>query len=212
MLAATAGAGITRFVHVSSLAAREPALSLYGWSKAEAEQRVTASPLDWTIVRPPAVYGPGDTEMLDLFRTARFGVLPMPASGRASLIHAADLARLLLTLTSGNAPRHAVLEPDDGRPGGWAHPDLARAIGRAVGRSVRPIPIPAALLMLGARADRLLRGAKAKLTPDRARYMAYPDWVARARPEPSLWTPAIDTPAGLAETAAAYRAAGWLKR
>ncbi|WP_256839821.1 NAD(P)-dependent oxidoreductase, partial [Sphingopyxis sp. KK2] len=67
-------AGVTRFVHVSSLAAREPDLSNYGWSKARAETIVKASGLDWTIVRPPAVFGPGDTEMLDIFRMARRGV------------------------------------------------------------------------------------------------------------------------------------------
>src|SRR3546814_5033592 len=47
-------AGVTRFVHVSSLAAREPALSNYGWSKERAEAVVRDSGLDWTIVRPPA--------------------------------------------------------------------------------------------------------------------------------------------------------------
>ena len=211
MLAAAQRAGVTRFVHVSSLAAREPDLSDYGWSKAEAERRVEASPFAWTIVRPPAVYGPGDTEMLDLFRAARTGIVPMPANGRASLIHAADLARLLLTLERPDAAPHATLEPDDGRPDGWAHGELARAIGTAVGRRVVTLPVPPALLMLGAHADRLLRGAKAKLTPDRARYMAHPDWVARQRPDPALWTPRIPTPVGLAETAAAYRANGWLK-
>ena len=56
-----------RFVHVSSLAAREPALSDYGWSKHEAEGVVAGSGLPWTIVRPPAVYGPGDRETLAYF-------------------------------------------------------------------------------------------------------------------------------------------------
>merc|ERR1712034_81284 len=50
--------GVRRLIHVSSLAAREPDLSDYGWSKALAERHVQASGLDWTIVRPPAIYGP----------------------------------------------------------------------------------------------------------------------------------------------------------
>src|SRR5579862_6339635 len=54
MIDAARSAGIRRFVHVSSLAAREAGLSDYGWSKARAEQEVMASGLDWTIVRPPA--------------------------------------------------------------------------------------------------------------------------------------------------------------
>ena len=60
MLAAATAGGVRRFVHVSSLAAREPKLSLYGASKARAEELVHSSGLDWAIVRPPAVYGPGD--------------------------------------------------------------------------------------------------------------------------------------------------------
>ncbi|PZP87386.1 MAG: hypothetical protein DI592_03700, partial [Stenotrophomonas maltophilia] len=67
-------AGCRRFVHVSSLAAREPELSDYGWSKAAAEVLVKASRLDWVMLRPPGVYGPGDTEFLDLFRIARRGL------------------------------------------------------------------------------------------------------------------------------------------
>src|SRR3954451_4537443 len=55
MLAAATAGGIQRFVHVSSLAAREPKLSLYGASKARAEELVHSSGLEWAIVRPPAV-------------------------------------------------------------------------------------------------------------------------------------------------------------
>ena len=45
-------AKVERFVHVSSLAAREPKLSMYGASKARSEELVGSAPLDWTIVRP----------------------------------------------------------------------------------------------------------------------------------------------------------------
>ena len=38
--------------------------------EARAETLVEASGLDWTMVRPPAVYGPRDIDMLDLFRAA----------------------------------------------------------------------------------------------------------------------------------------------
>ncbi|MGB3802972.1 MAG: NAD(P)H-binding protein, partial [Sphingopyxis granuli] len=132
---AARGAGVRRFVHVSSLAAREPGLSHYGWSKARAETIVEASGLDWTIVRPPAVFGPGDTEMLDLFRMARRSLMLIPPRGRMSAIYVDELARLLVALA---AERHAgvgqTYEPDDGQPGGWSHRGFARAIGRAVGR------------------------------------------------------------------------------
>jgi uncharacterized protein YbjT (DUF2867 family) len=208
MLAAATG---KRFVHVSSLAAREPQLSNYGASKRAAEDAVVASPLDWRIVRPPAIYGPGDTENLELFRFAKWGVVPLPPGGRLSLIHADDMARLVIALAEGDDSR-ALYEADDAMPGGWSHADFARAIGSAVGRKVATIPLPTALVRTGARIDNALRGPKAKLTADRAAYFCHPDWVIdpARRPPPALWTPKIATAAGLAATAAWYRAAGWL--
>lgn len=212
MLAAAMGAGIDRFVHVSSLAAREPDLSNYGWSKAVAESAVRDAPLDWTIVRPPAVYGPGDLEMLDTFRIARLGIALTPPAGRIAVIHVDDLVRLLLALLA-TKDSGSILEPDDGTPGGWSHAAfLGSAIGAAVGRRVRTIALPRPMLSLAARADRLLRGSKAKLTPDRVGYMCHPDWTAdpARRPPPALWQPRIATPDGLAQTAAWYRAQGLL--
>lgn len=212
VLDAADAAGVARLVLVSSLAAREPELSAYGASKARAEALVRCSASDWTIVRPPAVYGPRDTEMLELFRAARWGVVPVPRRGRASLIHVADLARLLLALASGGETRAATLEPDDGRDGGWEHGELARLIGAAVGRKPLVLRAPPPVLRAAALADTALRGGRARLTPDRARYLSHPDWVvgAAAKPPETLWRPAIAAPAGLAATARWYRQNGWL--
>ncbi len=92
---AAKAAGIKRFVHVSSLSAREPALSTYGWSKRQAEAIVTDSGLDWTIVRPSGIYGPGDMEMRDMFLD--------------------DLVQLGL---GGRARRHDVVQADEDFAGG----------------------------------------------------------------------------------------------
>ncbi len=211
MVAATEAAGVRRFVHVSSLSAREPALSIYGWSKAEGERIVATSTLDWVVVRPPAIYGPGDLEMLEMFRLARRGVVPLPPPGRFSAIHVDDLARLLLVLVaSGDAGM--VLEPDDGRAGAWTHVDFARALGRAVGQPVLPLSLPRGVLAIAARLARRFQGDRAKLTPDRVAYFCHPDWAASAdrRPPAQLWQPAIATEQGLAETARWYRANGLL--
>jgi UDP-glucose 4-epimerase len=214
VLAAAEAAEVRRMVFVSSLAAREPRLSAYGASKAEAEALVRATRLPWTIVRPPAVYGPGDRDMLELFRAAaRWGVVPVPREGRASLIHVADLARLLLVLAeAGEQVTGRVFEPDDGRAGGWSHVELGRAIGEAVGRRARAIELAPRTLRWAARADTLVRGGKARLTLDRAGYMAHPDWaVSSDAAVPSeLWAPQIATPEGLRKTAAWYRSQGWL--
>ena len=210
MLAAAEAAGVARLVHVSSLAAREPQLSLYGASKARSEALVDASPLSTTIVRPPAVYGPGDRETLDLFRMAKRGLVILPPEGRLSLIHVDDLAALLLALAQSDAS--LLVEPDDGRPRGWSHVEFGRALGDAMGRKVRTLSAPRLLLNLASRADRLVRGRNAKLTPDRAAYFCHPDWtVAPTAAVPAeLWQPGIATEAGLAATARWYEAQGWL--
>jgi UDP-glucose 4-epimerase len=213
--AAATRAGSARFIHVSSLAAREPALSDYGWSKAGAEDVVRAAALPAAIVRPPAIYGPRDTEVFELFKMAASGLVLLPPPGRASLIHVRDLAALFLTLAmTPDFPAGAVYEVDDGTPGGFAHRTLGRAIAVAVGRPRAPcVSAPRWLMGLAARGDRLVRGTKAKLTPDRAAYMAHPDWVSDPvkSPPPALWQPRIGHEQGLAATADWYRAAGWLR-
>ena len=212
MLAAATAGGVQRFVHVSSLAAREPKLSLYGASKAKSEELVHSSGLDWAVVRPPAVYGPGDRETLELFRMAKLGLMLMPPKGRVSVIHADDLARLLLALAAPGTPSRCLIEPDDGKPGGWSHREFARALAAAVGTKAAVISSPGVLLRAAAKLDHLLRGEKAKLTTDRAAYFSHRNWVVepkRAAP-PDLWRPEIDTMRGLAATAAWYREQGWL--
>lgn len=210
IVAAARAAGVTRFVHVSSLVAREPELSNYGWSKAEAERVVTASGLGWSIVRPPAVYGPGDLDQRDLFRAAKLGVAVMPPPGRMSAIHVGDLARLLLILATAPAD-HALYEAD-GPDGPITHETYFREIGAAVGRRPLPLPLPGAVLKLAARIDGALRGDKARLTMDRVAYMTHADWGAdpAKAPPPGLWKPDMSLKRGMADAVRWYRANGLL--
>jgi uncharacterized protein YbjT (DUF2867 family) len=213
MIEAAAKAGVPRFVFVSSLAAREPALSAYGASKERAERLVMASGLDWTIVRPPGVYGPWDVDYLEMFKLAKLGLVPVPPPGRSSLVHVQDLAELLVALVpGGETVTHRVFEPDDGRKGGWTHRELARVIGWAVGRRPWVVHLSRSMLERASRADRLVRRGRARLTPDRVGYLAHPDWLARpdfAVP-PDLWRPRIPTREGLKATARWYREKGWI--
>ncbi|MCF2515393.1 NAD(P)H-binding protein [Sphingomonas sp. G124] len=212
MLGAARNAGAKRFVHVSSLAAREPKLSMYGASKARSEQLVHDSSIDSVIVRPPAVYGPGDKETLELFKMAKRGFVLLPPKGRLSVIHVDDLGRLLLALAQPAAPAGDVFEPDDGQPGGWSHQEFASVLGNAFGRSAITFSAPSVLIRMGATIDRWLRGDGAKLTPDRASYFCHPDWVVDAGRSvpPDTWSAAIDTRRGVADTARWYEDGGWL--
>jgi nucleoside-diphosphate-sugar epimerase len=212
MIAAAKAAGISRFVHISSLSAREPQLSAYGRSKLDSEAPVIASGCDWTIIRPAAIYGPRDRLLLDLFRFARRGVLPLPPGGQMSVIHVRDLCRLMLACLHSELGLGRTFEPDDGRQGGWPMVEFARALGRAVHRRVIPLPLPKGLLLAGVWIDRLIRRDKAQLTRDRVNYFCHPDWTAspKAHPPVKLWTAQIPTEQGLAETARWYQAQGWL--
>ena len=211
LVSAARDAGVRKFVHVSSLAAREPDVSLYGASKAKSEEVVRQSGLDYAIVRPPAVYGPGDKETLELFKWARRGLVMLPPPGKASIIHADDLARLLLTLAQRDALSGALYEPDDGS-GGLTHLQLANALGKAVGKRAVGLHMPARALRIGAAIDQLLRGRQAKLTRDRAAYFCHPDWLsdpAKAVPA-QLWRPRIPLDRGMADTVQWYRSHDWL--
>ncbi len=207
--------GCKRLIHVSSLAATLPKLSIYGDTKARAEKIVASSGLDWTIIRPPAIYGPGDGEMLELFKMAKTGFITLPpdADGRLSAIHVDDLSRALMTII----PEHEelttqIFEVDDGKTGGWTQKSFAKAVGWATGRRIKPIATPRFLLELGAKADRFFRRDKAKLTEDRVNYFCHDDWTVdpAKRLPPELWTPQIETRQGLKDTAKWYRQNDWL--
>jgi len=213
LIDAVRAAGVRRFVHISSLAAREPELSDYGRSKAKAERLVAASALDWTIVRPPAVYGPGDRETFELFKMARRGIVALPPPGRFSVLHVEDLCRLILAVLDEPDTHAETYEPDDGAENGWDHRHFARTLGRVFGKRATTLSMPRLLLRGASRIERLVRRGEAKLTADRVRYFCHPDWVvtARHRPPAALWRPQIRTPTGLKRTAEWYREQGWLK-
>ncbi|MEO1220916.1 MAG: NAD(P)H-binding protein [Pseudomonadota bacterium] len=214
MLTAAQEAGVGRLVFVSSLSAREPDLSAYGMSKARAEELVQNSGLDWTIVRPPGVYGPGDKDYLDLFKAAKLGVVPVPPEGASSLIHVEDLARLLVALVPANPKtKGQTYEPWDDNAYGYTHKDLAKLIAEAVGNpNAVAAPLPPAVMQWGAKIDGFLRGGKAKLTEDRVGYMLHKDWVCDLRKAPpiSIWQAVWNGEAGMKMTAEWYKEKGWL--
>ena len=213
MIDAARKAGVRRFVHISSLAAREPKLSAYGWSKMKSEKLVSASGLDWTIIRPPAVYGPGDRETLELFRMARRGFVGLPPGGRFSVIHVEDLCRLILAVIEDPDSRSELYEPDDGQESGWEHREFAQSLGAVYGKKPLTVAFPKPVLRIAAGVDRLLHRSKAKLTSDRVGYYCHPDWVSAAerRPPPQLWSARVPTPEGLRQTADWYASEGWLR-
>lgn len=189
---------------LSSLAASRPELSPYAASKRAGERALAAAGLDeWCILRPPAVYGPGDAELRGLFDLARRGLAlrPGPAGQRLSLLHVDDLCRAVLAaLTHADACRGRTFEIDDGRPDGYDWD----AIGRAVaGRRVRQLGVPAWLLGGLARANlaaSAITGRAPMLTPGKVRELREPRWLCDNRPFTLAtgWAPQIDLASGVA--------------
>ncbi len=171
-----------RLVAVSTLAARSPELSWYAASKAAGEAELLAATETWSILRPPAVYGPRDPALAPLWRGLARGWLPRigPPDARFSLLHVADLCEAVVRLLRRAEPVGGLLPLHDGRAGGYSWRDVAE-IGAALrGAPVRIVPLPRSLLAavtaLNLRTA-ALRGARPMLTPGKLRELVHPDWV-----------------------------------
>jgi nucleoside-diphosphate-sugar epimerase len=194
-----------RLLLISSLAAREPGLSWYARSKREAEERLQrVSKLDWVILRPPAVYGPGDREMLPVFQLMSRGIalVPGPSTARVSLIHVDDLTEAILRCIATPATRGQLLTACDGKPGGYDWLELSAIAGSVWSRPVRPLEVPSRLLDYLARMNvgvSRVTGRAAMLTPAKLRELRHPDWVTdnRVITETTGWLPKIGLHEGL---------------
>ena len=168
--------------------------------------------LAWTIVRPPGIFGPRDTELLDLFRMARHRDRAAAPGRRARLV---DLSRPSSRGCYSRLPPPRLAwatcwSPTTARrTGGTIATSRARSGRRSAGGCCRR-PFPARCSGSVRRSTARCGEAAAKLTPDRVRYMTHPDWVSRHAPPPALWRSGVDTRAALTDTARWYRARGLL--
>jgi nucleoside-diphosphate-sugar epimerase len=219
-----------RFVFISSLAAGGPSspgrpvtgteaprpVTAYGRSKLAAEALVRNSPLPWTIIRPPAVYGPRDLEMLRIFRAvSRYGVAPVFGAGdqELSLVFGPDLAEAIALAGQTPAGAGQIYCP--------AHPEvvtatgLVQAVGSAAGRTVRVIRIPVALgrlVLLATGAIAGLTGRTTLLNRDKGNEFFAPAWTCEPGPleRATGWRAMHDLRSGAAATVEWYRQARWL--
>ena len=149
-------AGVRRLVLISSLAARGPdgrehPESDYGRSKLEAEShlRVLSGRMEAVVLRPAAVYGPRDTDLLPLFRMARAGWLTVPSSAALlQPVYVQDAARA--TLAAAREPvGFGPFPVAENRRYTWR--DVAAGLERALGRTVRAVRLPAGAFVLAGR-------------------------------------------------------------
>ena len=200
---------LPRFLFISSLAAREPDVSLYAASKRQGEAVIAenAGRMPWVVLRPPAVYGPGETEMLPLIRWMARGIAFVLGSGKArfSMLYVDDLvAAVRKWLLNENCPRR-VFELHDGRPGGYSWKDVIDTVGRLNAKHVRcvhvPVPAVIGLAKLNLVAARMFR-YEPMLTPHKIRELKHPDWVCdnAALTHATGWTPKVSLEEGLRRT------------
>lgn len=203
--AVAAKAPHARFLLLSSLTAREPQLSWYGQSKAGSEKLLADYPgLDWVVLRPPAVYGPGDKEMLPVFRAMARGLATVPGSpeARASLIHVCDLVAAIIACLRSGKCRAQTLYLHDGKAGGYTWREMADIAGQVWQRRVRLWRVPRWLLDALARINLALArrtGRAPMLTPAKLRELRHPDWSVDNDRISALtgWQPAIKLRQGL---------------
>lgn len=204
-----------RLLYVSSLAAREPQLSTYACSKRageDAARDVLGAQLQ--VLRPAAVYGPGDRETLVFFQLARLPRVPLLGSrnARLTVVHVDDLCTAIVAAlrADGGGTVRAVC---DARPQGYGWQALMQAAADALGRrEPRFFAMPRAALRLLAWTGDLARraGSVQMLGSEKLRELLHEDWSIAPGEALEGWRPRYGLEDGFADAAAWYRGAGWL--
>jgi 2-alkyl-3-oxoalkanoate reductase len=222
---------IKRFVFVSSLTACGPSpdgrpvpidqenpVDAYGRSKLAAEKVVLSAKDDLPVVvlRPGAIYGPRDGEILDVFKSIQWGLLPLVASGDAKgvWIYATDCAEVCLRAIDADVPSGQVYFVDDGT-GPMDQNQLFEEAERALGRRARVrkgLPVP--VLMGVARGIEVfgrLTNRAVMLTREKASMLLL-HWVcsSEATRKALGWEPKVLRKEGMDRAVAWYRENGWL--
>lgn len=217
--AAAAAAAGARFVHASSLSARQPETSPYARSKFESERAVAEASRgnSWLALRLPAIYGPGDLVTLPYFKLLKSGFAFEPATdtpSRASLLYVEDAASALAAAASaGEAGR--VYDVGDDRGGGRAWSEIGQTLAEIIGNNPMPLKIPkpaVALLHEGVRAAESVFGMSPSVRQGQVNELFHPDWVARDNlfNAAAAWAPKTPLQEGFAKTVRWYQEQGLL--
>ncbi|MFQ5633998.1 MAG: NAD-dependent epimerase/dehydratase family protein [Gammaproteobacteria bacterium] len=202
-------AAAPRLLLISSLAAREPQLSDYAASKRQAEQllETEAGSITWTVLRPPAVYGPGDRELLPIFRLMAHGIALTagPPTARFSMLYVDDLANAAIACLRSDSVAGGIFDVDDGHAGGYDWREVGRIVGQLCRRRIHVLQPAAWLLDLTAWLNVRLGavfGTAPMITPGKLRELRHTDWVCdNAELRRAVdWRPVTDLTAGLRAT------------
>ena len=198
-----------RLLFISSLAAREPQLSFYAASKHRAEQalKTEGGGIAWTVLRPPAVYGPGDRELLPVFRLMARGLALTPGlpDARFSMLYVDDLGSAVMAWLDSDCVTEEVFTIEDGRAKGYDWHDVGEIVGQLCKRKVRVVRAPSWLLDVPAWVNGRIGtffGTAPMLTPEKLRELRHPDWVCDSAAFQRVinWRPTVKLAEGLRAT------------
>ncbi len=196
------------FLLVSSIVAQQPGLSDYSASKFAGEQLLEQYPdINWTIIRPPAIYGPGDREMLPLLKGLRRGLTIVPGNERQRLgfMHVDDVASAIMYWIDSQAScNKKIFELDDGTPDGYSWDAIANAAGKGADKNLKMV-IPVRLLHKLSIINRWMAGIFSyapMLTPGKVRELTHDRWVGNNEPFTTLtgWQPQFGLASGVKQT------------
>jgi nucleoside-diphosphate-sugar epimerase len=220
---------VKKFVLISSVAAAGPSngeprteehephpISAYGRSKLAGEEALQSyfDLFPITVIRPPAVYGPGDRAVYSFFDLANRRILPQLAGGnnRVQMVYADDLALGIMQAmesehTVGN--RYFIAEQE-----AYSLRELTAIISSAVGKKGVSLPLPKWILVICAIVAEFWFKAlgKAPLFSRQKLRELTASWeldVSAAQKDFGFVAP-TDFPTGAAATVSWYRNAGWL--
>ncbi len=223
--AAEMNPALKRFLHVSSLAAAGPSIdnrpltedapsgpvSVYGKSKLEGEMAVLAcrGKLPITIVRPPAVYGPRDTDFFLVFRAVQNRLFPYWGKSSYSLIYVEDLVQGMILAAENEEAAEKVYYLADSRI--YTNDDILTAISATLGRKAFRVRLPRSILpALAVLIQKIQK--KGIINPDKIQEIRYPHWTCdptRAMKELGFYTE-TSIEEGFRKTADWYRKEKWL--
>jgi len=227
-----ANPSLSRFVHVSSQTAVGPSppdkpidenasyhpVTTYGKSKMEAEKEVMKfdGVMPWTIIRPPAVYGPRDVATFDFFHSASRGLLPLVGFERklVSLVHVRDLVSGIVLAGEKKEGRNQSYFIGSERFYDWE--EIAETTLRVLGRRALKIhvPEPAVFAIAGiAGLFSVFSKKPSVLNWEKGRDMVQKAWtcdITKAKKDLG-YKETIGLEDGIRETVAWYKKEGWMR-
>lgn len=202
------------FILLSSLAARKRYLSSYAQSKQKGEGILMekAENINWTILRPPGIYGPEDKETLKIFKAISAHIAPLPggSDNRASWIYAPDLAQAMIAVSENKDCYGLILNVDDGKKDGYSNQEMYEIAANIL--NIRPFQfvVPKFILKFMAHFNVLFStifGYTPMLTPEKVNELCFPDWICRGPHVMKVtnWKPETDLKQGFKKTLKWYK-------